>query len=85
LAKRIHPQIEEELNQESLITIAWQNIPHIRSPWVAWTPDRYKRWFHQITEPMGSIAFAGDWCSHLPAWQEGAIRSAYSLLAWAGQ
>ena len=85
LAKRIHPQIEKELNQESLTTIAWQNIPHIRSPWVAWTPDRYKRWFHQITEPMGSIAFAGDWCSHLPAWQEGAIRSAYSLLAWAGQ
>ena len=85
LAKRIHPQIAEEIDENSLITIAWQNIQHIRSPWVAWTPDRYRRWFKDITTPMGSIAFAGDWCSHLPAWQEGAIRSAYSLLGWAGQ
>ena len=83
LAKRIHPQITEEIDEDSLITIAWQNIAHIRSPWVAWTPDRYQRWFKTMTQPMNSVAFAGDWCSHLPAWQEGAIRSAYSLLAWA--
>lgn len=85
LSKRIHPQITEEIDLNSLITIAWQNVPYIRSPWVAWTPDRYQRWFKEITKPMGSVAFAGDWCSHLPAWQEGAIRSAYSLLEWAGQ
>ena len=83
LAKRIHPQITEEIDENSLITIAWQNIAHIRSPWVAWTPDRYQQWFKTMTMPMKTVAFAGDWCSHLPAWQEGAIRSAYSLLSWA--
>ena len=66
-----------------MLTIAWQHVPHIRSPWVAWTPERYQRWFRLVSAPYGPIAFAGDWCSHLPAWQEGAIRSAYALLPWA--
>jgi len=83
LAKRIHPEISEELDPSTLLTIAWQNVPNIRSPWVAWTPEMYKRWFTKLTAPCGPVAFAGDWCSHLPAWQEGAIRSAYSLLPWA--
>jgi monoamine oxidase len=83
LAKRIHPEINEELDPSTLLTIAWQNVPNIRSPWVAWTPELYKLWFTKLTEPCGPVAFAGDWCSHLPAWQEGAIRSAYSLLPWA--
>ena len=83
MASRIHPQIKQELDESSLITIAWQNMPYIRSPWVAWTPELYKRWFPLLSEPCGPIAFAGDWCSHLPAWQEGSIRSAYSLLQWA--
>ncbi|MAR07829.1 MAG: monoamine oxidase [Cyanobium sp. NAT70] len=83
LAKRIHPQIEDELNDSTLLTIAWQNVPHIRSPWVAWTPELYQKWFSTVAKPCGSVAFAGDWCSHLPAWQEGAIRSAYSLMPWA--
>jgi len=83
LATRMHPQIADELDADTLITIAWQHVPHIRSPWVAWTPDLYRRWFPLLSEPCGPIAFAGDWCSHLPAWQEGAIRSAYALLPWA--
>ena len=82
MAERIHPQIREELDPATLLTIAWQNMPHIKSPWVAWTPDKYQKWFRTLTEPCGSVAFAGDWCSHLPAWQEGAIRSAYALLPW---
>ena len=83
LAKRIHPEISEELDPSTLLTIAWQNVPNIYSPWVAWTPELYKRWFSELTQPCGPVAFAGDWCSHLPAWQEGAIRSAYELLPWA--
>ena len=82
MAERIHPQIRKELDPSTLLTIAWQNMPHIKSPWVAWTPDQYQKWFRVLTEPCGSVAFAGDWCSHLPAWQEGAIRSAYALLPW---
>lgn len=83
LASRVHPEIREVLDPASLLTIAWQHVPHIRSPWVAWTPERYQRWFRLVSAPYGPIAFAGDWCSHLPAWQEGAIRSAYALLPWA--
>lgn len=83
LACRVHPEIREALDPASLLTIAWQNVPHIRSPWVAWTPESYQRWFPLLSTPCGPIAFAGDWCSHLPAWQEGAIRSAYALLPWA--
>lgn len=81
LASRIHPQIKSESSH--LMTIAWQNIPYIYSPWMAWTPEKYNQYFHQITRCDRRIAFAGDWCSHLPAWQEGAIRSAYDLIEWA--
>lgn len=83
LASRIHPQIQQELDPERMVTIAWQNIEGIESPWVAWTPELHRDLFAELTRPHGRIALAGDWCSHLPAWQEGAIRSAYALLGWA--
>ncbi|MBE9171673.1 FAD-dependent oxidoreductase [Cyanobium sp. LEGE 06143] len=83
LASHVHPQIPRELDVDRLITIAWQNIEGVESPWVAWTPELHRQWFSTLCRPHGRLAFAGDWCSHLPAWQEGAIRSAYSLLAWA--
>ncbi|GHJ41753.1 FAD-dependent oxidoreductase [Streptomyces sp. TS71-3] len=54
----------------------WRQFPHQEAAWHT-TPDgpdapRYQ----PLNEPTGHVYFAGDWLSHLDAWQHGAFASA---------
>ncbi|GII87394.1 flavin monoamine oxidase [Sphaerisporangium siamense] len=58
-------------------SIAWRRQPHIEGAWVSW-PSR--NGFSLLQRPAGRVYFAGDWLSHLVAWQAGAFESARKVV-----
>ncbi|MGW1992877.1 flavin monoamine oxidase family protein [Embleya sp. NPDC001921] len=56
-------------------SVAWQRIPHIKGAWVIW-PSYDTGEYDLLCRPAGRVHFAGDWLSHLTAWQAGAFESA---------
>jgi monoamine oxidase len=71
----IHPQYPSEF--ENSFSVAWDNIEHSRMSWVQWNSgDEFERTLKALGEPDGPFYFAGDWLSHLNAWQAGAFASA---------
>ncbi|WP_214104638.1 flavin monoamine oxidase family protein [Acrocarpospora catenulata] len=65
--ERIHgPKYRKDLLAG--VSMAWDNRPHIEGAWVI-GPG-------QPMGPDGRVYFAGDWLTHLIAWQAGAFESA---------
>ncbi|MCT9931356.1 FAD-dependent oxidoreductase [Planotetraspora sp. A-T 1434] len=62
----------------SSVSIAWRNQPHIEGAWVAW--PSYESAFRLLQGPAGRVYFAGDWLTHLIAWQAGALESARKVV-----
>ncbi|GIH24848.1 flavin monoamine oxidase [Acrocarpospora phusangensis] len=54
----------------SSVSVAWANRPHIEGAWANMPPSAL------LQEPAGRVYFAGDWLTHLVAWQAGAFESA---------
>ncbi|MFG1822418.1 flavin monoamine oxidase family protein [Microbispora bryophytorum] len=75
--KKIHG---EKYRSELLssVSIAWQRQPHIEGAWVAW--PSYEGAFALLQRPAGRVYFAGDWLTHLIAWQAGALESARKVV-----
>ncbi|WP_338104593.1 flavin monoamine oxidase family protein [Microbispora catharanthi] len=75
--KKIHG---EKYRSELLssVSIAWQRQPHIEGAWVAW--PSYEGAFALLQRPAGRVYFAGDWLTHLIAWQAGALESARNVV-----
>jgi monoamine oxidase len=74
----IHPQYAKEY--ETAFSVAWEKIPHSGMPWVEWasTAD-FEATLQALAEPDGPYYFAGDWLSHMNAWQAGAFASAHHV------
>lgn len=62
----------------SSVSIAWRRQPYIEGAWVAW--PSYEGAFALLQEPAGRVYFAGDWLTHLIAWQAGALESARKVV-----
>ncbi|GAA4578533.1 flavin monoamine oxidase family protein [Planotetraspora phitsanulokensis] len=62
----------------SSVSIAWRKQPHIEGAWVGW--PSYGAEFTLLQEPAGRVYFAGDWLTHLIAWQAGALDSARKVV-----
>ncbi|GAA4571362.1 flavin monoamine oxidase family protein [Planotetraspora kaengkrachanensis] len=60
------------------VSIAWRRQPHIEGAWVEW--PSYGAAFKLLQEPAGRVYFAGDWLTHLIAWQAGAFDSARKVV-----
>ncbi|MCK2212824.1 FAD-dependent oxidoreductase [Actinomadura sp. ATCC 31491] len=58
----------------SSVSIAWHRQPHIEGAWVRW--PAFDSSFTLLQRPAGRVYFAGDWLTHLIAWQAGAMESA---------
>jgi monoamine oxidase len=66
----------------------WGRIPFNLGSWVTRAitdpedkaPGYYDGPYKQFIEPDGPIFFAGDHCSHIIGWQEGAALSAHRAL-----
>ncbi|MFI6298173.1 flavin monoamine oxidase family protein [Nonomuraea sp. NPDC050790] len=71
--KKIHG---EKYRSELLsdVSVAWERMPHIQGGWVRW--PAFDSSFTLLQRPSGRVYFAGDWLTHLIAWQAGAMESA---------
>ncbi|MFC4535538.1 flavin monoamine oxidase family protein [Sphaerisporangium dianthi] len=58
-------------------SVSWQRQPHIEGAWVRWTSPAGVR---LLQRPAGRVYFAGDWLTHLIAWQAGALESARKVV-----
>ena len=71
----LHPGRSHELKNP--IYCSWGHIPYNLGSWVGGAetegPPGYDVW----TQPQGRIFLAGDHCSHIVGWQEGAALSAH--------
>ncbi|WP_282699900.1 flavin monoamine oxidase family protein [Streptomyces sp. CC219B] len=56
-------------------SVAWHRTPHIEGGWVSW-PSQSGPEYKLLNQPAGHVHFAGDWLSHVIAWQHGAFTSA---------
>ncbi len=71
---RIHgAKYRDEL--ASSFSVAWHRTPYIEGGWVGW-PSQSGAEYRLLNEPAGHVYFAGDWLSHVIAWQHGAFTSA---------
>jgi monoamine oxidase len=71
--EKLHPGRGAELNNP--IYISWGKIPYNLGSWLG-GGDYYAGAYREFLVPDGRIYFAGDHCSHIIAWQEGAALSA---------
>ncbi|WP_246148081.1 flavin monoamine oxidase family protein [Nonomuraea turkmeniaca] len=71
--KKIHGDKYRQ-NLLSSVSIAWERQPHIQGGWVRW--PAFDSSFTLLQRPAGRVYFAGDWLTHLIAWQAGAMESA---------
>jgi len=62
-------------NLRSPIYVAWEKIPYNQGAWVG-QAGYYAGPYRAFIEPDDRIYFAGDHCSHVVTWQEGAALSA---------
>ena len=72
--EKLHPGRGRELAKP--VYVAWAKVPFSLGSWVRTAPDYYDRPYKEFLVPDDRIYFAGDYCSHLASWQEGAALSA---------
>jgi monoamine oxidase len=84
--EQLHPGHGQSLTKP--VYVNWGKIPFNEGSWISSgadpstrRPDFYKDGpYAALVQPDDRIYFAGDHCSHVPAWQEGAALSALRTL-----
>jgi monoamine oxidase len=84
--EKLHPGKGRELGKP--IYMSWGKIPYNLGSWVSRGPnypptdDSYYRGpYRELIVPDDRIYFAGDHCSHIIGWQEGAALAAQRAIA----
>jgi monoamine oxidase len=65
---------------KSPIYVVWEKIPFNQGAWLSTFGGYYTGPYKAFLEPDDRIYFAGDHCSHLTTWQEGAALSAHRTI-----
>lgn len=77
--ERLHPGHGKDLR--SPIYVVWEKIPYNQGAWISGASGEYHKGpYNAFLEPDQRIYFAGDYCSHLLTWQEGAALSAHRTI-----
>jgi monoamine oxidase len=71
---KIHPQYPAAF--DNAFSLAWHKIQYSKGAWATYTPAQRQRLYAALLQPDGEVYFAGEHCSHLPAWMAGALESA---------
>jgi monoamine oxidase len=71
---RIHPQYPKEF--KSGVGVAWHRVPWTLGCSGSWSDENRAKNYGAICAIDNRIVLAGEHCSRLPAWQEGAVLSA---------
>jgi monoamine oxidase len=74
---QLHPGCGQLL--EKPLQVEWAKIPHSLGIGVGWASEDEPD-YHLLGQPDGPIHFAGEYLSHVGAWQEGAIRAAHRAI-----
>ena len=74
----IHPQYRKEFLNG--VSVAWSRVPWILGCRAIWSEETRKLHYKNLTALDGRIVLAGDHCSYLQGWQEGAITSALDAI-----
>jgi monoamine oxidase len=64
---------------EKPLQVQWGAVPYNHGIGVGWASDDEPD-YHLLGQPDGPIHFAGEYLSHVGAWQEGAIRAAHRAI-----
>jgi monoamine oxidase len=89
--ERIHPSYGSWLSEP--VYVNWGKIPFNLGSWVGrgrnFSPGMHSAYhdgpYKQLIQPDDRIYFAGDHCSHIIAWQEGAALSAHRAVNMIGE
>ncbi|TDL75249.1 flavin monoamine oxidase family protein [Palleronia sediminis] len=76
--RRIHPQYDAEYMSGT--SCAWHRVPWTLGCYGQWTEELRAEHYETLCEIDGRVVLAGEHCSHIPAWQEGAILSALDTI-----
>jgi monoamine oxidase len=75
---KVHPQAIKEFDCGA--TVAWHRVPWTLGCAGAWTEDLRAQYYDDMCAVDGRIVLAGEHCSRIPAWQEGAVLSALDAI-----
>ena len=75
---KIHPQYKKEFMNG--VSVAWHRVPFTLGCAARWTEENRARNYDKLCAVDDRIVLAGEHCSRLPAWQEGAILSALDAI-----
>ncbi len=71
--KYIHPQYTEEFRSGT--SVVWHRIPWTLGCYGIWSESSREKYYDTLCQIDNRIVLAGEHCSNIPAWQEGAILS----------
>lgn len=71
--KYIHPQYTKEFRSGT--SVVWHRIPWTLGCYGIWSESSREQYYDTLCSIDNRIVLAGEHCSHIPAWQEGAILS----------
>lgn len=75
---QIHPQYRKEFMNG--VSVTWHRVPFALGCAGSWTDEGRAKHYNNMCAIDGQIVLAGEHCSRLPAWQEGAILSALDAI-----
>ena len=75
---KVHPQYMKEFDNG--VAVAWHRVPWTLGCAGAWTEELRDRYYDDMVALDGRIMLAGEHCSRIPAWQEGAVLSALDAI-----
>ncbi len=76
--EQLHPGFGNQLRNPMYVN--WAKIQHNLGSWVNRGADFYSTAYKAFTEPDDRFYFAGDHCSRVGAWQEGAVGAAHRAI-----
>jgi monoamine oxidase len=74
----IHPQAKTEFDNG--VAIAWHRMPATLGCFGMWKTDTRRQFYRDLCEIDGRTVLAGEHCSYVNAWQEGAILSSLDAI-----
>jgi monoamine oxidase len=75
---RIHPQYRAEF--QNGVAVSWHRVPWTLGCSGGWTDENRARHYDAMCAVDNRIVLAGEHCSRLPAWQEGAVLSSLDAI-----
>ena len=75
---RIHPQYKSEF--QNGVAVSWHRVPWTLGCSGGWTDENRATHYDNMCAVDNRIVLAGEHCSRLPAWQEGAVLSSLDAI-----